>query len=140
MITISKISPSNIHLFQSIYEKRTTSIFHQEQVSNPNLHCFVIHDNMDSFGWISVVEVPKIGITDRVYYIDELYVHPSYRNNGYATELLKHVTTRFQHKELRLYVETTNTVAIACYQAAGFNPINQAHYMIRSMDSKTDKS
>lgn len=132
MMKITKINQSNIQLFENVYKQRSSQALNQEQINNSHLHCFVIHDGGISYGWVTVVLVPKIGKTNQVYYVDELYVLPAHRKKGFASKLLNHVTQVFNDKTLRLYVELGNQTAIKRYQEAGFELINKAYYMIRS--------
>lgn len=133
LMYITRVDANNIELFKNIYKKRTNKKFHYQEVNNPHLYCYVIHDESSSFGWISVVAIPKIGLEDKVYYIDELYVEDQHRNKRYGTKLLEYICTQFDESSLRLYVEVSNVSAIKLYKGFGFAQAeNEAYYMIRS--------
>jgi ribosomal protein S18 acetylase RimI-like enzyme len=61
------------------------------ELSNPNLFIYATEVEGRHVGWISLIYILKVGKWNGHghIYVDELWVHPSYRRNGLAYELMK---------------------------------------------------
>ncbi|AUD64566.1 hypothetical protein BK011_02305 [Tenericutes bacterium MZ-XQ] len=127
---ITRIHKDNIHLFEEIYQKRTSQPLSINSIEDDHLYLYVIHDEA-VYGWISIVKIPKIGYVDSIYYLDELYIAPENRHKGYAKQLLDHMHQTFKDKPQRLYVELSNNDAIALYEKEHFKKQNQCYYMTK---------
>lgn len=127
---ITKIHKDNIHLFEEIYQERTSKKLNSKAIEDDHLYLYVIHDK-SVYGWVSVVKIPKVGQTDYVYYLDELYIAPIYRHKGYAKQLLDHMDQTFKNHAQRLYVELSNDDAINLYEKQHFKKQNQCYYMTK---------
>lgn len=75
-------------------------------------------------GYINAVLMPKPDPRRGVLYVDELWTAPPYRGQGIAGRLLQQVENLARKLKLwrvRLYVNTDNDSARACYRRAGFS-------------------
>lgn len=104
------------------------------ELQNPNLYIFAIGVESIYVGWISLVYMPKVGRFDGRghIYIDELWVAPSYRNKGFAKELMKksdELNQMLSATGIRLYVNVNNPTAKKLYENCGFHEDGVAVFM-----------
>ncbi|NLY46077.1 MAG: GNAT family N-acetyltransferase, partial [Tissierella sp.] len=61
------------------------------ELINPNLFIYAVEVENRYVGWISLIYMPKVGKYNGFghVFIDELWIQPSYRRNGFAYELMK---------------------------------------------------
>jgi ribosomal protein S18 acetylase RimI-like enzyme len=99
---IVKVDSGNYTLFDDMIYWRMNDIERipsKEQVSksilneleNPNLYIYAIEAEGRYVGWISLIYMPKVGRFNGHghIYVDELWIEPSYRRNGFAYELMR---------------------------------------------------
>lgn len=103
-------------------------------LSNPNLYVYAALDSEKLIGWISIIYMPKIGKFNGLghLYIDELWVEPTYRNQGIASNLMKKTDELLDitaSSGIRLYVNTDNPNAKELYQKCGFSENGIAYFM-----------
>ena len=103
-------------------------------LSNTNLYVYAAIDNEKLVGWISIIYMPKIGRTNGLghLYIDELWVEPTYRNQGIASRLMEKSNELMDSTAslgIRLYVNTDNPTAKGLYQKCGFSESGVAYFM-----------
>ena len=134
---IVKIDAGNYSLFDDMVYLRMNSserLPSKEEVSqsilnelgNPNLFIYAVEVQSRYVGWISFVYMPKVGKFNGHghIYIDELWIEPSYRKNGFAYELMKQAEVLKQEKSatgIRLYVNVDNVGAKKLYEKYGFS-------------------
>ena len=143
--TIEKIDASNHSLFDDMvfwrengYEREPS----QEPVSNqikkellnPNLYVYAVKVDGRYVGWISCVYIAKVGKWKGHghIYVDELWVEPSFRGNGFAKALLKkadELKDKFEATGSRLYVNVNNPVAQNLYETCGYIEDGRAIFM-----------
>ena len=100
--TIEKIDASNYSLFDDMvfwrengYEREPSQEPVSEQIKkellNPDLYVYAVKVDGRYVGWISCVYIAKVGKWKGHghIYVDELWVEPSFRGNGFAKALLK---------------------------------------------------
>lgn len=116
--------PSNETVPQSILD----------ELSNPNLFIYAVEVEGRYIGWISLIYMPKVGKYNGYghVYVDELWIQPSYRRNGFAHELMKKADTLKQEKcasGVRLYVNVDNISAKKLYEKCDFRVSGSAYLM-----------
>lgn len=142
---IEKIDASNHSLFDDMVFWRENSYERepsQEPVSNqiknellnPNLFVYAVKVDGRYVGWISCVYIAKVGKWKGHghIYVDELWVEPSFRGNGFAKALLKkadELKDKFEATGIRLYVNVNNPVAQNLYEACGYVEDGRAIFM-----------
>lgn len=104
------------------------------ELSNPNLFIYAVEVERRFVGWISLIYIPKVGKYKGYghIYVDELWIHSSYRRNGLAYELMKKAEILNQEKcatGIRLYVNTDNTNAKKLYEKCDFRVSCSAYLM-----------
>lgn len=104
------------------------------ELSNPNLFIYAVEVENRYVGWIALVYMPKVGKYNGFghVYIDELWIHPSYRRNGFAYELMKKAEALRKEKcaaGIRLYVSSDNISAKKLYKKYGFSISSSAYFM-----------
>jgi ribosomal protein S18 acetylase RimI-like enzyme len=104
------------------------------ELSNPNLFIYAVEVEKRYVGWISLIYMPKVGKYNGYghIYVDELWIHPSYRKNGLAYELMKKAEILKQEKcatGIRLYVNTDNTNSKKLYEKCAFRVSCSAYLM-----------
>ena len=104
------------------------------ELENPNLFIYAVEVESRYVGWISLIYMPKVGKYNGHghIYVDELWVEPSYRNNGFAYELMKRADILKQEKcaaGIRLYVNTDNMSAKKLYEKCDFSVSCSAYLM-----------
>lgn len=104
------------------------------ELSNPNLFIYVVEVERRYVGWISLIYMPKVGKYNGFghVYVDELWIHPSYRRNGFAYELMKKAEILRQEKNatgIRLYVDIDNISAKKLYEQCDFSVSCSAYLM-----------
>jgi ribosomal protein S18 acetylase RimI-like enzyme len=142
---IVKVDGGNYPLFDDIVYWRTNgterlprkeaiqqSILNE--LSNPNLFIYAVEVEGRYVGWISLIYMPKVGKYNGYghVYVDELWVQPSYRRNGFAYELMKKAETLKQEKcatGIRLYVNIDNISAKKLYEKCDFIFSCSAYFM-----------
>lgn len=143
--TIEKIDASNHSLFDDMVFWRGNGFERepsQEPVSNqikkellnPNLFVYAVKVDGRYVGWISCVYIAKVGKWKGHghIYVDELWVEPSFRGNGFAKALLKkadELKDKFEATGIRLYVNVNNPVAQNLYEACGYVEDGRAIFM-----------
>jgi ribosomal protein S18 acetylase RimI-like enzyme len=103
-------------------------------LSNPNLNVYAALDNEKFVGWISIVYMPKVGRLNGLghIYVDELWVEPTYRNQGIANKLMEkadELLNTTSSAGVRLYVNTENSNAKGLYEKCGFSESGTAYFM-----------
>jgi len=101
---------------------------------NPNLYVYAAVDNEKFVGWISIVYMPKVGRLNGLghIYVDELWVEPTYRNQGIANKLMEkadELLNTTASAGVRLYVNTENPNAKGLYEKCGFSESGTAYFM-----------
>lgn len=101
---------------------------------NPNLFVYAALDGDKFVGWISVVYIPKVGRLNGLghIYVDELWVEPTYRNQGVAKKLMEKADELLNSTSsagIRLYVNTENPNAKMLYEKCGFSESGSAYFM-----------
>ena len=106
----------------------------KNELGNPNLFIYAVEVESRYVGWISLIYMPKVGKYNGHghIYVDELWVEPSYRNNGLAYELMKKADILKREKcatGIRLYVNTDNISAKKLYEKCDFSVSCSAYLM-----------
>lgn len=106
----------------------------QSELLNPNLFLYGIKADDILVGWISLIYLPKVGKFNGHghIYVDELWIEPSYRGNGFAKVLMKKADELAKDLEasgIRLYVNTENPTARNLYQKCGYIDSGTAYFM-----------
>ena len=143
--TIEKIDENNHSLFDDMvfwrengYEREPSQEPVSEQIKkellNPDLYVYAVKVDGRYVGWISCVYIAKVGKWKGHghIYVDELWVEPSYRGNGFAKALLKkadELKDEFNATGIRLYVNVNNPVAKNLYEACGYVEDGRAIFM-----------
>ena len=143
--TIEKIDASNHSLFDDMvfwrengFEREPSQEPVSEQIKkellNPDLFVYAVKVDGRYVGWISCVYIAKVGKWKGYghVYVDELWVEPSYRGNGFAKALLKkadELKDKFEATGIRLYVNVNNPVAQNLYETCGYVADGQAIFM-----------
>ena len=143
--TIEKIDENNHSLFDDMvfwrengYEREPSQEPVSEQIKkellNPNLYVYAVKVDGRYVGWISCVYIAKVGKWKGHghIYVDELWVEPSFRGNGFAKALLKkadELKDKFNATGIRLYVNVNNPVAQNLYETCGYVEDGRAIFM-----------
>ena len=143
--TIEKIDAKNHSLFDDMvfwrengYERESSQEPVSEQIKkellNPDLYVYAVKVDGRYVGWISCVYIAKVGKWKGHghIYVDELWVEPSFRGNGFAKALLKkadELKEKFNATGIRLYVNINNPVAQNLYEACGYIENGRAIFM-----------
>lgn len=143
--TIEKIDENNHSLFDDMvfwrehgYEREPSQEPVSEQIKkellNPDLYVYAVKVDGRYVGWISCVYIAKVGKWKGHghVYVDELWVEPSYRGNGFAKALLKkadELKDKFNATGIRLYVNVNNPVAQNLYETCGYVEDGRAIFM-----------
>jgi ribosomal protein S18 acetylase RimI-like enzyme len=106
------------------------------ELENPNLYIYAIEVEGKYVGWISLIYMPKVGRFNGHghIYVDELWIEPSYRRNGFAYELMKLADVLKQEKcatGIRLYVNAENPGAKKLYEKCGYS-VSCSAYLLSS--------
>ena len=142
---IDKIDVNNYPLFDDMvfwrengFERNGRNVFISESVKkeldNPNLYVYAIKVANRYVGWISLIYIPKIGKWNGHghIYVDELWVAPSFRGQGFAKALMKKADELKMEREasgIRLYVNINNPTARKLYEKCGYLEDGQAYFM-----------
>lgn len=142
---IEKIDASNHSLFDDMvfwrengYEREPSQEPVPEQIKkellNPDLFVYAVKVDGRYVGWISCVYIAKVGKWKGHghIYVDELWVEPSFRGNGFAKALLKkadELKDKFEATGIRLYVNVNNPVAQNLYETCGYIEDGRAIFM-----------
>ena len=143
--TIEKIDENNHSLFDDMvfwrehgYEREPSQEPVSEQIKkellNPDLYVYAVKVDGRYVGWISCVYIAKVGKWKGHghIYVDELWVEPSFRGNGFAKALLKkadELKDKFEATGIRLYVNVNNPVAQKLYETCGYVEDGRAIFM-----------
>lgn len=143
--TIEKIDENNHSLFDDMvfwrengYERESSQEPVSEQIKkellNPDLFVYAVKVEGRYVGWISCVYIAKVGKWKGHghIYVDELWVEPSFRGNGFAKSLLKkadELKDKLGATGIRLYVNVNNPVAKNLYEACGYVEDGRAIFM-----------
>lgn len=143
--TIEKIDENNHSLFDDMvfwrengFEREPTQEPVSEQIKkellNPDLYVYAVKVDGRYVGWISCVYIAKVGKWKGHghIYVDELWVEPSFRGNGFAKALLKkadELKDKFNATGIRLYVNVNNPVAQNLYETCGYVEDGRAIFM-----------
>ena len=81
-----------------------------------------------------MVYIPKVGRWkgNGHVYVDELWVEPSFREQGVAKALMKkadELKTELDATGIRLYVNVNNPIAQRLYGSCGYREDGQAYFM-----------
>jgi ribosomal protein S18 acetylase RimI-like enzyme len=105
----------------------------KKNLQNKNLYVFALEKDSKYIGWISLIYMPKIGLwKNGILFIDELWVSPEYRNNGFAQILMdkaKELKKELKAIKIRLYVDTNNKSAINLYEKNGLKKFGETFFM-----------
>lgn len=101
---------------------------------NCNLHIYALDVKNKFVGWISLVYIPKVRKFNGHghIYIDELWIEPSYRNNGLAKALMRkadEIAEELCATGIRLYVSEDNSNAWNLYKRCGYKESGKAFFM-----------
>ena len=143
--TIEKIDANNHSLFDDMvfwrengYEREPSQEPVSEQIKkellNQDLFVYAVKVDGRYVGWISCVYIAKVGKWKGHghIYVDELWVEPSFRGNGFAKALLKkadELKDKLEATGIRLYVNVNNPVAKNLYEACGYVEDGRAIFM-----------
>lgn len=143
--TIEKIDENNHSLFDDMvfwrengYEREPSQKPVSEQIKkellNPDLYVYAVKVDGRYVGWISCVYIAKVGKWKGHghIYVDELWVEPSFRGNGFAKALLKkadELKDKLEATGIRLYVNVNNPVAQKLYETCGYVEDGRAIFM-----------
>lgn len=143
--TIEKIDASNHSLFDDMvfwrengYEREPSQEPVSEQIKkellNPDLYVYAVKVDGRYVGWISCVYIAKVGKWKGHghIYVDELWVEPSFRGNGFAKALLRkadELKDKLEATGIRLYVNVNNPVAQNLYETCGYVEDGRAIFM-----------
>lgn len=144
--TIEKIDINNYSLFDDMVFWRENGFEREpsqtpvaehikKELSNSNLYVYAVKVDNRFVGWISMVYIPKIGSRWNGHghvYVDELWVEPSFRGNGFAKALMKkadELKIELEATGVRLYVNVNNPIAKNLYKACGYLEDGQAYFM-----------
>ena len=143
--TIEKIDENNHSLFDDMvfwrengYEREPSQEPVSEQIKkellNPDLYVYAVKVDGRYVGWISCVYIAKVGKWKGHghIYVDELWVEPSFRGNGFAKALLKkadELKDKLEATGIRLYVNVNNPVAQNLYETCGYVEDGRAIFM-----------
>ena len=143
--TIEKIDENNHSLFDDMvfwrengYEREPSQESVSEQIKkellNPDLYVYAVKVDGRYVGWISCVYIAKVGKWKGHghIYVDELWVEPSFRGNGFAKALLRkadELKDKLEATGIRLYVNVNNPVAKNLYEACGYVEDGRAIFM-----------
>lgn len=143
--TIEKIDENNHSLFDDMvfwrengYEREPSQESVSEQIKkellNPDLYVYAVKVDGRYVGWISCVYIAKVGKWKGHghIYVDELWVEPSFRGNGFAKALLKkadELKDKLEATGIRLYVNVNNPVAQNLYETCGYIEDGRAIFM-----------
>lgn len=92
-------------------------------LESPGFYIYAARVSGKLAGYINAVLMPKPDPRRGVLYVDELWTAPPFRGRGIAGSLLERVENLARQLKLwrvRLYVNTDNDSARACYHKAGF--------------------
>lgn len=106
----------------------------KDELRDPNLSIYAVEVESRYVGWISLIYMPKVSKYKGHghVYVDELWIEPSYRKNGYAYELMKLAEAMKQEKcatGIRLYVNIDNEGAKRLYEKCSYNVSGTAYFM-----------
>lgn len=143
--TIEKIDENNHSLFDDMvfwrengFEREPSQEPVSEQIKkellNPDLYVYAVKVDGRYVGWISCVYIAKVGKWKGHghIYVDELWVEPSFRGNGFAKALLKkadELKDKLEATGIRLYVNVNNPVAQNLYETCGYVEDGRAIFM-----------
>lgn len=116
--------PLQLHISQEI----------EEELSDSNLYIYAVEVETRYVGWIALIYMPKVGKYNGHghVYIDELWIEPTYRRNGFAVELMKYAEVIAKERKstgMRLYVNTNNPDAQYLYEKCGYKKSCEAYLM-----------
>lgn len=105
-----------------------------EELANPNLYIYAIQIQEKYIAYIELVYIPKVGKYNGHghIYVDELWVQPAYRNQGFAKTLMKkadELAINLKAKGVRLYVNIDNLNAQNLYSECGYSNCGTAYFM-----------
>ncbi len=92
-------------------------------LESPAFHIYAARVSGKLVGYINAVLMPKPDPRRGILYVDELWTAPPYRGQGIAGRLLtqaENLARELRLWRVRLYVNTDNDAARACYRRAGF--------------------
>ncbi len=142
---IYRINKNNYSLFDDMifwrengFERKPSSTSISEQIenelTNPNLYIYAAMINGRYIGWISLIYIPKVGKWKGHghIYVDELWVAPNYRGQGFGKMLMKKaddLKMELGATGIRLYVNVNNITARKLYEHCGYREDGQAYFM-----------
>lgn len=142
---IYRINKNNYSLFDDMifwrengFERNPSSTSISEQIenelTNPNLYIYAAMINGRYIGWISLIYIPKVGKWKGHghIYVDELWVAPNYRGQGFGKMLMKKaddLKMELGATGIRLYVNVNNITARKLYEHCGYREDGQAYFM-----------
>ena len=87
------------------------------------IYWVIVDENNNPFGNVSALKEWSDWNAGYYWWIQSMYISPSYRGKGYIQLLLDAVQEEMKKEntlELRLYVHKTNKIAIRAYEKVGF--------------------
>ena len=142
---IEKIDESNNSLFEDMIfwrengferEPANTPVSEviKNELLNPNLYVYAANADGRYVGWISMIYMPKIGKWKGHghVYVDELWVAPTFRGQGFARALMKkadELKVELEATGIRLYVNVNNLTAKKLYENCGYHEDGHAYFM-----------
>lgn len=139
-ITIRRVGPQDFSALAALLEWRRTGIegmdtarYREERVDqfleryrvldSDSFFIYAAEEDGKLVAYVNAALLPKPDPRLGVLYVDELWTAPPYRGAGIARRLLQQVfllARRLDLWRVRLYVNTDNDSARACYRKAGF--------------------
>ncbi len=142
---IDRINESNYNLFEDMvfwrengFEREPMQILITDQIKkeldNPNLYVYAAMSDNRYVAWISLIYLPKIGRWKGYghIYVDELWVEPNFRGQGFAKALMlkaDELCKKLEATGIRLYVNVENPIAKRLYESCGYLEDGQAYFM-----------
>lgn len=109
----------------SRYTSSETRAFmdHHQLLSNDWFYIFAAQIEDEFVGYVNACLIPKPDDRKGVLFVDDIWTHPTYRNQGMGTQLMNTLIQLAKELDLwrvRLYVDTENKGGRHLYQKVGF--------------------
>ena len=143
--TLSDIPTINNFIMElAIYEKLENEVVVTDELlienifTNPIAHCVLAFENETPIGFALYFYNYSTFIGRKGLYLEDLYVQPNYRGNGYGKKLLLHLvqTAKNEHcGRMEWSVLKWNKPAIDFYDRIGAEAMNE--WMVYRLDEKS---